>query len=147
MNLTALSAGLFFLAVACPIGAQDASATPTPLAELITEAAKNNPRVLAAEHTWRAATHIRKQVATLPNPQFTVQEFSVGSPKPFAGFNTSNFAYIGIGASQELPYPGKLRLKGDVADGDAAVQRARIGVVQSSVEDDIKAAYLQLAYL
>lgn len=147
MNVETFTAGVLLLATAYPICAQDASARPTPLPELIAEATKNNPQVLAAEHTWRAATHVRQQVTTLPNPQFTVQEFSVGSPKPFAGFSTSNFAYFGIGASQELPYPGKLRLKGEAADRAAEVQRAQIAVAQSSVEDEIKAAYLRLAYL
>ena len=80
-------------------------ASPASLSDLIAEAEANNPSVHAAEHDWRASTYVRKQVTTLPDPQFTIQEFSVGSPKPFAGFTTSNFAYIGIGASQELPYP------------------------------------------
>ena len=117
MNVETFTAGVLLLATAYPICAQDASARPTPLPELIAEATKNNPQVLAAEHTWRAATHVREQVTTLPNPQFTLQEFSVGSPKPFAGFSTSNFAYFGIGASQDLPYPGKLRLKGEAGTG------------------------------
>lgn len=147
MNVKTFSAGVLLLAAAYPTRAQDDSLTPTPLSELIAEAKKDNPQILAAEHIWRAATHVRQQVTTLPNPQFTLQEFSVGSPKPFAGFNTSNFAYLGIGASQELPYPGKLRLKGEAADRAAEVQRAQIAVAQSSVEDDIKAAYLRLAYL
>jgi outer membrane protein TolC len=147
MNVKTFSAGVLLLAAAYPTRAQNASAIPTPLAELITEATKNNAQVQAAEHTWRAATHVRQEVTTLPNPQLTLQEFSVGSPKPFAGFNTSNFAYFGIGASQELPYPGKLRLKGEAADRAAEVQRAQIAVAQSSVEDEIKAAYLRLAYL
>lgn len=147
MNVKTFSAGVLLLAAAYPIRAQDVSATPTPLFDLIAEAAKNNPQVLAAEHTWQAGTHVRQQVTTLPNPQVTLQEFSVGSPKPFAGFNTSNFAYFGIGASQELPYPGKLRLKGEAADRAAEVQQAQIAVAQSSVDDEVKAAYLRLAYL
>jgi outer membrane protein, heavy metal efflux system len=147
MNVSTFSAGALFLAAACSIRAQDVSARPTPLNELIAEAEKNNTEILAAEHTWKAATDVRQQVTTLPNPQFTVQEFSVGSPKPFAGFNTSNFAYFGIGASQELPYPGKLRLKGEAADRAADVQQAQITVARASVADDIKAAYLKLAYL
>ena len=84
--------------------------SPAPLSQLLAEALQNNPDLKAGEHTWRAATHKREQVMALPDPQFTVQEFSVGSPRPFAGFNTSSFAYIGIGASQELPYPGKRNL-------------------------------------
>lgn len=134
-------------AVALVIPAAAWAQNATPLSDLLAEAVRANPDILAAQHAWRAATHVRQQVTTLPNPQFTLQEFSVGSPKPFAGFNTSNFAYIGIGASQELPYPGKLRLKGEAADRAADAQNAQIAVVQASIADQIKAAYLRLAYL
>ena len=147
MNAQTFSAAALLFAVPYSTCAQEPARAPTPLAQLIAEAKKSNPQVLGAEHTWRAATQVRKQVTTLPNPQFTLQEFSVGSPKPFAGFNTSNFSYIGIGASQELPYPGKLRLKGEAADRAADVQRAHAAVIQASVEDQIKAAYFRLAYL
>ena len=99
------------LATGLRASAQDMPAMPTPLAPLIAEAEANNTQISAADHSWKAATHVAQQVTTLPDPQFTVQQFSVGSPKPFAGFSNSDFAYIGLGASQDLPYPGKLRLK------------------------------------
>jgi outer membrane protein TolC len=143
MRIRIILAGIAALACGLPALAQSA----TPLSQLLAEAARNSPDIRAAEHTWRAATHVRQQVTTLPNPQFTVQEFSVGSPKPFAGFNTSNFAYFGIGASQELPYPGKLRLKGEAADRAAEAQHAQIAVIAASIADQIKTAYLRLAYL
>jgi outer membrane protein, heavy metal efflux system len=143
MKIRIILAAIGALATGLPVWAQN----PTPLSELLAEAARTNPDIRAAQHTWRAETHVRQQVTTLPNPQFTLQEFSVGSPKPFAGFNTSNFAYIGIGASQELPYPGKLRLKGEAADRAAEVQQAQIAVMQASIADQVKTAYLRLAYL
>jgi outer membrane protein, heavy metal efflux system len=143
MRVRIVLAGIAALSCGLPVWAQN----PTPLPDLLAEAVRNNSDVHAAEHTWQAGTHVRQQVATLPNPQFTLQEFSVGSPKPFAGFNTSNFAYFGIGASQELPYPGKLRLKGEAADRAAGVQQAHIAVARASIADGIKAAYLRLAYL
>jgi outer membrane protein, heavy metal efflux system len=143
MRVRIILAGIAALSCGLPVWAQN----PTPLPDLLAEAVRNNSDVHAAEHTWQAGTHVRQQVATLPNPQFTLQEFSVGSPKPFAGFNTSNFAYFGIGASQELPYPGKLRLKGEAADRAAGVQQAHIAVARASIADGIKAAYLRLAYL
>jgi outer membrane protein TolC len=87
------------------------------------------------------------QVTTLPDPKFTYQQFSVGSPKPFAGYTNSNFAYVGIGASQELPYPGKLRLRGQVAERDADTKQAEVGVTETGIAHAIKADYLQLAYL
>src|SRR6185437_2319954 len=89
------------------------SQTATPLQQLLAEAESNNADVSAAEHEWRAAKQVRPQVTTLPDPTFTYQQFSVGSPKPFAGYTNSDFSYVGIGASQELPYPGKLRLRGE----------------------------------
>jgi outer membrane protein, heavy metal efflux system len=121
--------------------------SPVPLSQLLVEAQKNSSDLHAAEHVWKAAAHIREQVTALPNPQFTVQEFSVGSPKPFAGFGNSNFAYLGIGASQGLPYPGKRRLKGQAADAAADVQRAQIPVLQASIFQQVKTAYFHLAYL
>jgi cobalt-zinc-cadmium efflux system outer membrane protein len=120
---------------------------PTPLAQLIAEAEENNSQISAADHLWKAATHVAQQLATLPDPQLTVQQFSVGSPKPFAGFSNSDFAYIGFGASQDLPYPGKLRLKGEVANREADTQQAQAGVVRASVTEQVKLVYLRLAYL
>jgi outer membrane protein, heavy metal efflux system len=127
--------------------AQDMPAKPTPVAQLIAEAEANNTQISAADHSWKAATHVAQQVTTLPDPQFTVQQFSVGSPKPFAGFSNSDFAYIGLGASQDLPYPGKLRLKGEVANREADTQHAQVDVLRSSIAEQIKLVYLRLAYL
>jgi outer membrane protein, heavy metal efflux system len=42
------------------------------------------------------------QATTLPDPTFTDQQLSVGSPKPFAGYTNSDFSYIGVGASHDL---------------------------------------------
>jgi outer membrane protein TolC len=141
MNITTFSAALL-LAASWPACAQD-----TALAELIAEAQRNNAQLLAAEHSWRAATHVAREVTTLPDPQFTLQQFSVGSPKPFAGFSNSDFAYIGFGASQELPYPGKLRLKGQVANRQADTERAQADALRASIAEQVKTAYFHLAYL
>jgi outer membrane protein, heavy metal efflux system len=127
--------------------AQEMTGMPTPLAALISEAQSNNTQLSAADHAWKAATHISQQVMTLPDPQFTVQSYSVGSPKPFAGFNNSDFAYIGFGASQDIPYAGKLRLKGEVANRDADMQHAQVDLLRTSITDQVKLLYLRLAYL
>ena len=127
--------------------AQDLTGMPTPLATLISEAQSSNPQISAADHAWKAATHVAQQVTTLPDPQFLVQSFSVGSPKPFAGFSNSDFAYIGFGASQEIPYAGKLRLKGEVTNREADMQQTQADLLRSSITDQIKALYLRQAYL
>ena len=127
--------------------AQEMAGIPTPLAALIAEAQSNNTQLSAAQHAWKAATHVAQQMTALPDPQFTVQSFSVGSPKPFAGFSNSDFAYIGFGASQDLPYPGKLSLKGEVANRDADMQQAQADLLRASITEQVKLLYLQLAYL
>src|SRR5712692_7230816 len=120
---------------------------PTPLAALVEEARKSDPHILAAEQAAKAAGHVAPQVSTLPDPQFTLQHFSVGSPRPFAGYTNSDFAYIGLGVSQDIPYPGKLRLKGEIAKREADVSQQQIESVRRSVLAELKAAYFQLAYL
>ena len=126
---------------------QHAGAPPTPLAALIEEALRNDPVILSAGQAAQAATHVAPQVSTLPDPQFTLQHFSVGSPRPFAGYSNSEFAYIGFGASQELPYPGKLHLRGEIANREVDVLRERVEAVRRHEIEKLKAAYFRLAYL
>ena len=127
--------------------AQEMTGMPTPLAILISEAQSNNTQLSAADHAWKAATHVAQQLTTLPDPQFTVQSYSVGSPKPFAGFSNSDFAYIGFGASQDIPYSGKLHLKGEAANRDADMQQAQSDLLRTSITEQVKLLYLRLAYL
>jgi outer membrane protein TolC len=148
MNRVSLLTTAF--AVVAPLsafGQEPMANSRTPLPQLLAEAAANNPQISAADHEARAARQMAPQVTTLPDPKVTYQQFSVGSPKPFAGYTNSDFSYVGIGASQELPYPGKLRLRGEVAERDADTKQAEIEVTKTSVADAIKADYLQLAYL
>src|SRR5437867_4309526 len=119
----------------------------TPLADLLQEAEKNNPQIEAARQGWQAAKQVPTQVSTLPDPQFTWQHLSVGSPRPFAGYTNSDFAYIGLGVTQDIPYPGKLRLKGEIAKREADVSQQQVETVRRAVLAEVKAAYFQLAYL
>jgi outer membrane protein, heavy metal efflux system len=119
----------------------------TSLTDLLTEAEQHNPQIQAARLGWQAARQIPSQVSTLPDPQFTLQQVNVGSPRPFAGYTNSDFAYFGLGASQDFPYPGKLRLKGELAKRDADVEGQQYESVRRSVLAGVKSAYFQLAYL
>lgn len=136
---------LVFSAVAVCAGQQ--GATPARLSDLLDEAMHGNPDIIAALRAWQAAAQVPSQVSTLPDPQVTVQSFSVGSPRPFAGFSNSNFAYIGLGVSQDLPFPGKLKLKGEAAQQDAAVAREKFETAKRTVVQQVKETYFQLAYV
>src|ERR1700756_1608504 len=119
----------------------------TPLADILREAEQNNPQIQAARQGGKAAQQIPTQVSTLPDPQFQLQQVNVGSPRPFAGYTNSDFAYVGLGVSQDLPYPGKLKLRGEIAKREADVSQQQIESVRRAVLADVKALYFQLAYL
>lgn len=123
------------------------SKTVTSLQDLLNEAERNNPQIQAVREGWQAAKQVPSQVSTLPDPQFSVQQVNVGSPRPFAGYRNSDFAYFGLGVSQDLPYPGKLRLKGEMAAQDADVAQQQYESVRRAVLAGVKSAYFQLAYL
>ena len=120
---------------------------PIGLQELLREAEQNNPKIQAARQGWKAAEQVPTQASTLPDPQFNLQQVNVGSPRPFAGYTNSDFAYIGLGVSQDFPYPGKLRLKGEIAKREVDVSQQSYESVRRAVLAEVKAAYFQLAYL
>src|SRR6266851_3816015 len=126
---------------------QPPAGSPVTLEELIREVEQRNPDIAAAQLGYQAATHVAGQVSAFPDTQVMVQDFAVGSPRPFAGYTNSEFAYVGLGASQEIPYPGKRGLRGQVASREAEVRRVQIESVRRTVTDKLKAACFRLAYL
>src|ERR1700732_4078566 len=146
-----ISVILLSVVLAAHAFAQESPTSPTgsitPLSEVLAEAEKNNPQIEAARQGWQAAKQVPTQVLTLPDPQFNLQHVSVGSPRPFAGYTNSDFAYLGLGVSQDIPYPGKLRLKGEIAKREADVSQQQIETVRRTVLEELKAAYFGLAYL
>ena len=121
--------------------------SPVTLEELIREVEQRNPDIAAAQQGYQAATHVAGQMSAFPDTQVMVQHFSVGSPRPFAGYSNSEFAYIGLGASQEIPYPGKRGLRAQVANQEAEARRFQADSARLGVVDQLKAAYFHLAYL
>src|SRR5713101_10157593 len=142
-------ASLLYLSVATLTRAQEvpSSNQPAKLADLLAEAERSNPQIQAARHGWDSAKQVPTQASTLPDPQFVLQHVSVGSPRPFAGYTNSDFAYVGLGISQDLPYPGKLRLRGEIAKKDADVTQQKYESVRRTILAELKMAYLQLSYL
>ncbi len=142
-------ASSLFLAAVRVAWAQEApqSVKPESLADLLAEAERNNPQIQAARHESEGAKLVPTQVSILPDPQVVVQHVSVGSPRPFAGYTNSDFAYLGLGLSQDIPYPGKLRVRGEIAKKDADVSQERYEFVRRTILADVKAAYFQLAFL
>ncbi|MFI5097307.1 MAG: TolC family protein [Candidatus Acidiferrales bacterium] len=141
--------GVFLIVFAASsVRAQNAPAgEPAKLADLLTEAEKSNPVIQAARHGWESAKQVPTQLSTLPDPQVVLQQMNVGSPRPFAGYTNSDFAYFGVGFSQDLPYPGKLRLRGEIAGKEADASQQKVESVRRAVLAAVKMTYFQLGYL
>src|SRR5205823_7190965 len=56
---------------------------PTSLRDLVQEAEQKNPQIAASFHGWQASRNVPKGVSAFPETQVSVQQFSVGSPRPF----------------------------------------------------------------
>lgn len=124
-----------------------ANSETSKLADLLVETEKNNPQIHAAKQEWQSMQQTPPQVGTLPDPQVALQQVNVGSPRPFAGFTNSDFAYIGLGVSQDIPYPGKLRLRRELANKDAEVAEQKVEVVRRAIHSDLKMTYFRIAFL
>lgn len=131
-----------------PAAMETASAKKaTPLAQLIEEARKNNPEIRAAEEAVRGAGFAPARVSALPDPVFSVQQMAAGSPRPFSGFTNSEMTFIGFGASQEFPFPGKRKLRAEVAHRETGVLEERAEGVRRTETARLKEIYYRLAYL
>jgi len=120
---------------------------PTSLRELVQEAEQKNPQIAGSFHAWQAARNVPKQASALPETQLSVQQFTVGSPRPFAGYSNSEFAYIGFGVSQDIPFPGKRELRGRVAEREADSMEAQTDSVRRMLVGNLKMVYFRLAYI
>jgi cobalt-zinc-cadmium efflux system outer membrane protein len=132
---------VFFLLLGAAFGQNGASS----LQSLITEARQSNAAIKASDMAVATAGYGPKQASALPDTEVMLQHFSVGSPRPFAGYSNSDFAYIGFGASQEIPNPGKRGLRANVAQHEVAISGAEKNVVTWDVITRLKLAYFQLA--
>lgn len=136
------------LSIGNPSPSPPASTEPsTPLAKLVEEAAQNNPDIIAARRAWQAATQVPSQVSTPPDPEVMIQHMSAGTPIPFWDYNTVEMTFLGFGVSQSLPYPGKLRLRGEVARRQAASQGDQVESVRRKITEQLKVTYYHLSYL
>jgi cobalt-zinc-cadmium efflux system outer membrane protein len=71
---------------------------------------------------------------------------SVGSPRPFAGIGVEPAANAGLMVSQEFPFPGKRKLRGDVARKEAGADFELYQATQLNVVSRLKQAYYRLYY-
>jgi outer membrane protein TolC len=116
------------------------------LAEVVADALVKNPEIAAAQRRHEAARQRPLIERSLPDPMISAGYNASGNPLPGSGLGTAPTANLGFMVSQELPYPGKLTLRGSMASRDADAQLQEIDGVRLSVTARVKQAYYRLAY-
>lgn len=109
------------------------------LPELIQEVLAKNPELVAARKQWEAATTRITQARSLDDPTLSVTLFNV--PQTFNVTQTQNSIF---GLSQNLPFPGKLALKGDVASRSAEMTEQAVRGKERELVARLKQTYYDL---
>ncbi len=114
------------------------------LEELLGAAVEGNPGLKAAMQSAHAARQMVTPARTLPDPTFTFQNMAGPDfPQLDAGDATSGRTYT---LEQELPFPGKLDLKGKIASSEADVQELGHAQFLLQLKSNIKQAYYDLFF-
>jgi cobalt-zinc-cadmium efflux system outer membrane protein len=139
------------LAFAVAIGAgalpRDGWSANPQIEAMVGEAVARNPSVIAAREHYEAQGKMPIQAATLPDPEVSLQQLTVGGPKPFEGSETSDFFYTGFGATQEIPWPDKLRLRSDAATRDADIAKQQYEEARRDVAEKVRENCFELFFL
>jgi outer membrane protein TolC len=101
----------------------------------VREALENNPDIRAAQQRWEAAKAVIPQVKTLPDPMLNL------------GYDTVEDRVVTYGVSQEIPFPGKLRLRGKVATSEAERLEQEYLAVPLRIIARLKEAFYDLAFV
>jgi len=114
------------------------------IGELVDEALRVNPDVLAAQKAVEAARQRPIQAGSLPDPMFSAGYAAAGAPYPGAGLGREPTASIGATVSQTLPGPGKLKLRSTIAQREADEAYQAYVQTQLRVVSQLKQAYHEL---
>ena len=109
------------------------------LPELIHEVLARNPELVAARKQWEVATNRITQARSLDDPILSIQLWNF--PQTFNLTQAQNNIF---GLAQNLPFPGKLALKGDVASRSAEMTEQAVRAKERELVARLKQAYYDL---
>jgi outer membrane protein TolC len=114
------------------------------LDDVIREALEKNPEAQSAQHTINALQRRVPQVKALPDPMVSVGW--AGNLAPFSVMQGDSSSYRGVSVSEQFPYPGKLKLHGEIASKEADAAQANYEAIRRSVTAEVRAAYFDYFY-
>ncbi len=135
-------ASLLLLLLPNPVCGQDPSDTPTDtllhLEDLMAEVRTHNPLLQASSLEALALSKRTAQVSALPDPSVRITYL----PAPILTARGTQRSQWSI--EQEIPYPGKLGLRGSIADLTAEIKSFATATLERDLLHQVKISYYEL---
>jgi outer membrane protein TolC len=113
------------------------------LARLIEAALAANPELAAMRREFDAARARIPQAKALPDPMVMFGNNTQANPLPFAGLK-GDFSEVYLGFTQDLPWFGVRRLRGQVADAEAESKFQEYAAAVLRVTSEVKEVHYDL---
>ncbi|MGZ8830136.1 MAG: TolC family protein, partial [Thermoanaerobaculia bacterium] len=119
-----------------------AALTDPQLEKLVSEALANAPEIASSRASLEAARRRITPAGTLADPFLSTTYQNDGRS---LSLGKAEGSFIGIMASQALPWPGKLRLAGEIAASEAKeIERGTVGRTELALEARVRNAWYDL---
>ena len=112
------------------------------LDDLLKQALERNPKIKSVGLEAEASSFRIPQEKSLPDPMVGFSLKNMGFPKFTLGQEV--MSGVGLSFSQAIPFPGKLRLKGEIAEKAFERTNEVRNAVVLGVLKDVKTAYFDL---
>ena len=136
--------GRVFCQSALPPGVE--ARPPLSLTRLVEEATERNPEVLAARRNVDAKRARIPQAGAWPDPTVSLSYGGNALP-PFTVMRGDPSSNRQVMAEQMIPYPGKTRLRTEIASREADAEALAYEAAARRVAAEVKQAYFSLAYV
>ncbi len=116
---------------------------PLKLEQLIEEAIQNNPEILASKKKWEIYKEKVPQARSFPDPMLSFGIISL--PTNFS-FKDEDMTMKELSISQMIPFYGKRRLMGEMAEKESEAVFKEIQERTNRVIKEVKSTYFELSY-
>lgn len=115
------------------------------LNRFITEALENNPEIQGIKHKISAYKEVTTQAGALDDPMLEFELMNV--PTDRFSFTQEPMTQKQVSISQNLPYPGKLDLKTQIAQKDVEIIEKGFEETRLKIVNDVKQSYYELCFI
>jgi outer membrane protein, heavy metal efflux system len=143
--LTVLFAAIFGWSSSAQCQAGRVAPLSAPLQQLVNQARRNNPEIQAASREKEAAAYRVGPAGALDDPM--LEAGVINLPTGSWSFRAEDMTMKMLGLSQRLPYPGKRKLRSDVASREVELVGYGYQETINRVVRDVRVAYYDLAFI